>query len=203
MGYRGMDERELAQARKREIREQRFKQLDKERYQYLNEWTENQVVFWIERMNRLRVNKTGNLQSSMESSLLLDGTKAMIAFRFLKYGKYQDDGTGREFTNEGYIDSLGRHFGPSRQADGTLPFLLPGGEEYREKHKLNDKKKVGPAWGGKLAGGHPRQAKPWYFKKYYAGRMVLNELEMKHFATSYLGMMTYALDLSFGTVRVL
>ena len=203
MGYHGMDERELQIARRDEIRRKRFKDLDKERYNYLNEWTDNQVVYWIERMIRLRVNDTGNLQSSLESRLLLDGAKAMIAFSFFKYGKAQDDGTGREFTNEGYIDSWHRWYGPRRQADGTLPFLLPGGEDYRREHGLDKPKKVGPAWRGRVAGGHPRKEKPWFFKKYYAGRMVLNELEMNHFASSYQGMITYALDLTVGRVRVL
>ncbi len=86
---------------------------------------------------------------------------------------------------------------------GTLPFLLPGGEQYRAEHGLDKPKRVGPAWGGRIAGGHPRKPKPWYWSKYYASRMVLNELERDYFGNAYLGMMTTAIDQVFNRVRVL
>ena len=121
----------------------------------------------------------------------------------MKYGKYADDGTGREFTNTGYTDSLGRHYESSRQADGTLPFLLPGGEQYREEHGLNKPKKVGPKWKGRVAGGHPRRANEWFYRKYYASRMVLNEMERDFYGNTYMGMMTTAHDELFSQVRVM
>lgn len=178
------------------------------REQYLREWTDNMVTYWQERINRLRAVDTGNLYSSIEAQLLLDGAKTAIRHAFPAYGKYVDDGTGREFTSTGYVDSLGRYYASARGGEGTwnsgqLPFLLPGGEEYRAKHGLDKPKRVGPAWGGRVAGGHPREKKPWFFSKYYASRMVLNELEQKYFGNEYLGMMTTAVDEVFRTVRVL
>ena len=203
MGYLGLDERGLQEARRAERIASRGRIPKDERSKYIEEWTKNQVKFWIERIDRLRVFGTGNLRSNIEYRLLLEGAKAMISFRFPMHGKYQDDGTGREFTNEGYIDSWHRYYGPKREADGTLPFLTPGGEQYRAEHGLDKPKRVGPAWGGRIAGGHARKPQEWYFKKYYAGRMVLNELERNYYKESYLGMMTYALDQVFGQVRVL
>ncbi len=81
--------------------------------------------------------------------------------------------------------------------------LLPGGEEYRSEHGLDKPKKVGPAWGGRVAGGHPRQPKPWFWSKYYASRMVLNELEQEYFGQQYKGMFTTALDEVFKRTRVI
>ena len=166
-------------------------------------WAKMMVTIWQEKLQLLQVNDTGSLKGSIEAKLLLDGAKKSIEHSFLMYGKYADDGTGREFTNTGYTDSLGRHYTSSRQTDGTLPFLLPGGEEYRKEHGLDKPKKVGPAWGGRVAGGHPRRANEWFYRKYYASRMVLNEMEQKFYGDSYLGMMTTALDEVLGQVRVL
>lgn len=178
-----------------------------ERERYLREWAENMKVYWQERIDLLRVIDSGNLRSQIEGALLLQGASATITHSFPAYGKYADDGTGREFTNTGYTDSLGRHYSSSRGVntwgDGQLPFLLPGGEEYREEHGLNKPKRVGPAWGGRVAGGHPRQPKPWFWSKYYASRMVLNELEQQYFGREYLGMFTTVLDEVFNRVRIM
>ena len=181
---------------------------ERTREKYLQEWTDNMVTYWQERINKLRVVDTGKLYSSIEARLLLDGAKAAIRHSFPAYGKYVDDGTGREFTNTGYVDSMGRYFASSRGGEGTwnsgqLPFLLPGGEEYRREHGLDKPRKVGPAWGGRVAGGHPREKKPWFFSKYYASRMVLNELEQQYYGNEYLGMMTTAIDEVMSRTRVI
>lgn len=181
---------------------------ERTREKYLQEWTDNMVTYWQERINKLRVVDTGKLYSSIEARLLLDGAKAAIRHSFPAYGKYVDDGTGREFTNTGYVDSMGRYFASSRGGEGTwnsgqLPFLLPGGEEYRREHDLDKPRKVGPAWGGRVAGGHPREKKPWFFSKYYASRMVLNELEQQYYGNEYLGMMTTAIDEVMSRTRVI
>ena len=186
----------------------KYETSERTREKYLREWTNNMVTYWQERIAMLRAVDTGYLYNSIEAQLILEGAKTAIRHSFPAYGKYVDDGTGREFTNEGYIDSLGRYYASSRGGAGTwnsgqLPFLLPGGEQYRADHGLDKPKKVGPAWGGRIAGGHPREKKPWYFSKYYASRMVLNELEREYFGNQYLGMMTTAIDEVFNRVRVL
>ena len=166
-------------------------------------WAKMMVTIWQEKLQLLQVNDTGSLKGSIEAKILLEGAKKSIEHSFLAYGKYADDGTGREFTNTGYTDSLGRHYTSSRQADGTLPFLLPGGEEYRAEHGLDKPKKVGPAWRGRVAGGHPRRANEWFYRKYYASRMVLNEMEQQFYGSQYLGMLSTAIDELTGQLRVL
>ena len=160
------------------------------------QWTKNMVVYWQERMDRLSVNDTGRLRSNI-NGMRHPGPVTTIEHSFLLYGKYVSDGVGREF-GKGYTDSLGRKFGSSRGGEGTwasgqLPFLVPGGEEYREKHGLDEPKKVGPKWGGRVAGGHARAKKDWFFKKYYASRMVLNEYEAMAYGKAYQGMLSLAL----------
>lgn len=206
MGYHGMDERELAQARRREIRSQRRASLrssEDELKRFEEGWTKMMVTIWQEKLQLLGVHDTDALRNSIEAKALLEGAKKSIEHSFLAYGKYVDDGTGREFTNTGYTDSLGRHYASSRQADGTLPFLLPGGEQYREEHGLNRPKKVGPAWGGRVAGGHPRKAQEWFYRKYYASRMVLNDLEREYYGNQYLGMLTTGVDSIMDQVRIM
>jgi len=95
---------------------------------------------------------------------------------------------------------MGRIYTSSRLTDGTLPFL---DDQYRREHGLDKPKRVGPAWGGRIAGGHPRKPKPWFWSKYYASRMVLNEMEQKFYGDAYLGMLTTGLDALTGRVRVL
>ena len=117
------------------------------------------------------------------------------------------DGVAREFGN-GYTDSLGRYYGSNRGGEGTwnagqLPFLLPGGELYRESHGLDKPKKVGPAWGGRVAGGQPHTKRDWFFRKYYSSRMVLNEMEAAAYGQEYQGMMTEAFDALFQRQRFL
>ena len=172
---------------------------------FRKQWTQNMIVYWRERLDRLRINDTGRLRSSIQG-MLHPGPVTTIEHSFLVYGKYVSDGVAREF-GRGYTDSLGRTYGSSRGGEGTwnggqLPFLLPGGEAYREKHGLDHSKKVGPAWGGREAGGQPHQKRDWFFRKYYASRMVLNEYEAAAYGEAYQGMMTQAFDQLFNTVRV-
>lgn len=176
---------------------------DEELRRFEEGWSKMMVTIWQEQQQLLRVEDSGALRSSIEARAILDGTKKTIEHSFYQYGKHVDDGTGREFTNTGYTDSLGRHYSSSRQADGTLPFLTPGGEEYRAEHGLDKPKRVGPAWKGRIAGGHDRKPKEWFYRKYYASRMVLNETERDFYGNAYLGMMSTGLDALTGQLRIL
>lgn len=171
---------------------------------FRRQWTENMVTYWKERIDKMRVIDSGQLRSSI-TGMLHSGPNTTIEHSFLVYGKYISDGVGREF-GQGYTDSLGRTYNSSRGGEGTwnagqLPFLLPGGEAYREAHGLDKKKKVGPAWGGRKAGGHPRKKRDWFFRKYYASRMVLNEMEAAFYGEAYQGMLTQAVDALFQRTR--
>ena len=173
---------------------------------FRKQWTQNMVRYWQERIDKLRINDSGQLRSSI-IGMLHSGPSTTIEHSFLVYGKYISDGVGREF-GKGYTDSKGRTYSSSRGGEGTwnagqLPFLLPGGEAYREKHGLDKPKKVGPAWGGRVAGGHPREKRDWFFRKYYASRMVLNEMEAAAYGQAYQGMLTQAIDGLFHRTRFL
>lgn len=163
--------------------------------QFEQGWTSSMVAFWRERIARLGINDTQALYNSLQG-VLHPGPPTTIEHSFLIYGLYVSEGVGREF-GTGYTDSLGRTYSSSRGEgtinSGQLPFLLPGGEEYRREHKLDEPKKVGPAWGGRVAGGHPREKDDWYWRKYYASRMVLNEVEAAAYGTAYQGMLTRTL----------
>lgn len=170
------------------------------------QWTRNQVAYWQERIDKLRINDTGALRSSIVG-MVHTGPITTIEHSFLLYGKYVSDGVAREF-GKGYTDSMGRTYESHRGGEGTwnrgqLPFLLPGGEKYRHKHHLDDAKKVGPAWRGRMAGGQPHRPRDWFFRKYAAGRHVLNELEMAAYGQAYQGMLVLAVDSLTGTMRMM
>lgn len=170
------------------------------------QWTRNQVVYWQERIDKLRINDTGALRSSIVG-MVHTGPVTTIEHSFFKYGKYVSDGVAREF-GKGYTDKMGRTYKSHRGGEGTwnrgqLPFLLPGGEAYRAKHGLDEPKKVGPAWRGRVAGGKPHRPRDWFFRKYAAGRHVLNELEMAAYGQAYQGMLTLAVDTQMHRMRFL
>ena len=181
---------------------------EKELQKFEQEWTENMSVYWRERMERLRVIDTGALYSSVVG-LLHPGSPTTIEHRFLMYGKYVSEGVGRNFLK-------------SKRADGTIPFLLPGGEDYRKENRLDKPRRIGPAWrrsrnspgdsSNHEAGGRPMKFNPttgkyeerdWFFRKYYASRMNLNEFEAEYYGKTYQGMLTQGIDEVLNQVRVL
>ena len=181
---------------------------EKELQKFEQEWTDNMSVYWRERMERLRVIDTGALYSSVVG-LLHPGPQTTIEFKFLMYGKYVSEGVGRNFLK-------------SKRADGTIPFLLPGGEDYRKENRLDRPRRIGPAWrrsrnspgdsSNHEAGGRPMKFNPttgkyeerdWFFRKYYASRMNLNEFEVAYYGKTYLGMLTQGIDEVMNQVRVL
>lgn len=171
--------------------------IDEERRRFEEQWTKNMVVYWQERIDKLRIVDTGALRSSI-MGMLHSGPITTIEHSFLLYGKYVSEGTGREF-GRGYTDSMGRTYDSNRGGEGTwnagqLPFLLPGGEKYRMEHGLNKPKKVGPAWKGRVTSGLPRKGREWFFRKYAASRHVLNEMEAASYGKAYQGMLTLVVD---------
>ncbi len=195
----------MAENRRQSYRRGRV-QVMSELEKFRSQWTANMVKYWQERIDKLRIPDSGQLRASI-TGMLHSGPITTIEHSFLVYGKYISDGVGREF-GRGYTDSMGRTYESSRGGEGTwnrgqLPFLLPGGEAYREKHGLDKPKKVGPAWGGRVAGGKPREKRDWFFRKYYSSRMVLNEMEAAAYGQAYQGMLTQAVDGLFHKTRFL
>lgn len=181
---------------------------EKELQKFEQEWTDNMSIYWRERMERLRVIDTGALYSSVVG-LLHPGSPTTIEHKFLMYGKYVSEGVGRNFLK-------------SKRADGTIPFLLPGGEDYRKENRLDKPRRIGPAWrrsrnspgdsSNHEAGGRPMKFNPttgkyeerdWFFRKYYASRMNLNEFEAAYYGKTYQGMLTQGIDEVLNQVRVL
>ena len=156
---------------------------------YEEGWAKEMLTFWRERMDKLAIKDSGYLYNSM-SAIIGVGAVTTIEHKFALYGIYVAAGVGREF---------GEKF---REANGTLPFLLPGGEEYREEHGLNKQKRVGPAWGGRMAGGHPRVKRDWFAKKYYSSVMRLNEFEASFYGEAYNGLLSTGLQEIFAGVGI-
>ena len=156
---------------------------------YEEGWAKEMLTFWRERMDKMAIRDTGYLYNTM-SAIIGPGAVTTIEHKFALYGIYVAAGVGREF---------GEKF---REANGTLPFLLPGGEEYREKTGLDKQKRVGPAWGGRLAGGHPRGKRDWFSKKYYSSVMRLNEFEASFYGQAYNGLLSSGLQEMFAGIGV-
>lgn len=201
MGYM----KDMATRRQQMSRNGRVQALS-ELERFRQQWTRNMVSYWQERIDKLRISDSGRLRSSITGMMHQGNTMTTIEHSFLVYGKYISDGVGREF-GHGYTDSMGRTYTSSRGGEGTftagqLPFLLPGGEAYRKEHGLDRPRRVGPAWGGRMAGGKPRTNRDWFFRKYYSSRMVLNEMEAAAYGQAYQGMLVQAVDALMGTLRV-
>lgn len=139
---------------------------------YEQGWADMMVRIWQERIDQLGIYRTGRLHSSISSH----ATTRQIAHTFLEYGIYVAAGTGR---------------GYERGNGGDLPFLDPN---YRHQHRLDQPRKTGPAWGGAMTSGHPRQRRDWFARKYYYSLRRLNDYEARYYGQAYQGLLTTALD---------
>lgn len=117
---------------------------------YSQAWTTKMVQIWDEKLTLLGVYDTGSLIASLTGSTQPD----LLTFHFLEYGVYVDSGVGYNYRGHG----------------GDIEFLNEG---YRIEHGLDVPKRVGPAWGGRMSSGKPRQRKPWFNKKFYSSTMRL------------------------------
>lgn len=124
---------------------------------YAEAWTKTQVIIWKEKIERLKVVRSGHLHESFRTRITNTAAGNTILMKFAKYGIYQAMGVGN---------------GYKRDNGGDLPFLS---EEYREAHGLNKPRRVGPAWGGYMTSGKPRKARDWYSKKLYISIKVMVE----------------------------
>lgn len=155
---------------------------------YEKGWTENMGTYWRERMERLRTIDTGALYSSIKGHLE-QGTVTTIEHAFLQYGIYVAAGVGPAHVWKKWTEAQGGEK-IMRPNDGDLDFL---NKQYRAEHDLDTPKKVGPAWGGRVAGGVPIGRRDWFSAKYYASIMKLNEHEADFYGETYNGLMASAL----------
>lgn len=155
---------------------------------YEKGWTENMADYWRERMERLRTIDTGALYASIKGHLE-QGTVTTIEHRFLQYGIYVAAGVGPAHVWKKWTEAQGGEK-VMRANDGDLDFL---NKQYRAERELDKPKKVGPAWGGRVAGGVPKGRRDWFSAKYYASVMKLNEHEASFYGDAYNGLMASAL----------
>ena len=155
---------------------------------YEKGWTENMADYWRERMERLRTIDTGALYASIKGHLE-QGTVTTIEHAFLQYGIYVAAGVGPAHVWKKWTEAQGGEK-IMRPNDGDLDFL---NKQYRAERELDTPKKVGPAWGGRVAGGVPKGRRDWFSAKYYASVMKLNEHEASFYGDAYNGLMASAL----------
>lgn len=155
---------------------------------YEKGWTENMGDYWRERMERLRTIDTGALYASIKGHLE-QGSVTTIEHAFLQYGIYVAAGVGPAHVWKKWTEAQGGEK-IMRPNDGDLDFL---NKQYRAERELDKPKKVGPAWGGRVAGGVPKGRRDWFSAKYYASVMKLNEHEANFYGDAYNGLMASAL----------
>jgi len=147
--------------------------------QYESGWTSMMINIWQEEIDSFQINRTGALRSSLQG-LLHPGANTTIEHKFLLYGLFVARGTGR-----GYKHGNG----------GDLKFL---DERYRAEHHLDEPRKVGPAWGGYMTSGKPRQRRDWWSRAYRRSVRKLNDIEGDFYGRAYLGLMSDILSEAFG-----
>lgn len=157
---------------------------DEDIRQWERGWSEMMVTIWRENIIRLGIVDTMTLHNQMSQRVTDTGGQIQIAHEFMLYGIYVARGVGRNY---------------SKGNPGDLPFL---DKEYRKEHGLDKPKKVGPAWGGRVAGGKPRTKRDWFSVKYLASIRVLTEVEVQLYGNAYMGTLSNVVEAMFGNVQV-
>lgn len=147
---------------------------------YEEGWVREMIVIWREKIEQMHVIDTGALHSSFTGSLSI-GEITTAKHEFIQYGIYQASGVGRNYLK-------------SKKSDGTLEFL---DDEYRAEHGLDKPHKVGPKWGGRTSSGHPRYPSDWFYRKFYASLMTLNDAEARLYGEAYMGLLSDVIEKQF------
>ena len=158
-------------------------------------WAENMLLYWRERMQRVGlIADTGTLQRSLQYKVDT-GQVTTLEHRFAMYGIYVARGTSPAFAWKLWGHNkpkTPRERGTTGQA-GTVDFL---DKAYRREHGLDKKKRVGPAWGGRLAGGPPIGARDWWARKYAYSMFRLNETNAAMYGELYNGFLLQAVEIA-------
>lgn len=126
---------------------------------YIDEWTKTQLIIWKEKIERLKVVRSGRLHQSFNNYITSTEGSTTITMKFARYGIYQALGVGN---------------GYSKNNGGDLKIL---DRDYREKHGLDKPRVAGPMrdYGRYMTSGKPRTRRDWYSKKLYMSHMALVE----------------------------
>lgn len=98
----------------------------KDTEKYVDAWTEMMTVIWREKIERLKVVRSGRLHQSFQERVSEAGQGMSISIKFARYGIYQALGTGNGYT---------------RGNGGDLKILDPA---YRKEHGLDKRRTAGP-----------------------------------------------------------
>lgn len=170
---------------------------------YEREWSKMMIDIWREKIQQLDISDTGALRDSF-TELVTTGKVTTIEHKFLQYGIFVAAGVSPAFVWKywaGNIPKGGSGNTPRERIgdSGQLEFL---DKSYRQEHGLDEPKKVGPSWGGRVAGGTPKGKRDWFFRKYYYSIRRLNLEESAFYGRAYQGLMSSFLDELFGgTIR--
>lgn len=174
---------------------QRFHYNSRELERYERGWSKMMVDIWREKIQQLNISDTGALRDSM-TELVTTGQVTTIEHKFLQYGIFVAAGVSPAFVWKYWAGNIpkGESGNTPRERigdSGQLEFL---DKSYRQEHGLDEPKKVGPSWGGRVAGGTPKGKRDWFFRKYYYSIRRLNLEESAFYGRAYQGLMSTFLD---------
>lgn len=162
---------------------------------YEREWSKMMIDIWREKIQQLDISDTGALRDSF-TELVTTGKVTTIEHKFLQYGIFVAAGVSPAFVWKYWAGNIpkGESGNTPRERigdSGQLEFL---DKSYRQEHGLDEPKKVGPSWGGRVAGGTPKGKRDWFFRKYYYSIRRLNLEESAFYGRAYQGLMSSFLD---------
>ncbi len=161
----------------RRVNGAKIPETEEELRKWEQEWSDMMCSIWTENILRLGIVDTGNLMRSLTGRVVDSTGQREMMHQFALYGIYVARGTGRGYT-------------PGNPGD--LPFLS---DSYRVEQGLDKPRKVGPAWGGRVAGGKPRDKKRnWFLRKYLRSMYVLAEMERNVYGEMFMGNLSNVLD---------
>lgn len=162
---------------------------------YEREWSKMMLDIWREKIQQLNVIDTGALRDSLQE-LVTTGHVTTIEHKFLQYGIFVAAGVGPAHIWKywGGNKPKGDTSNKPRERIGDTGQLEFLDKSYRQEHGLDEPKKVGPAWGGRVAGGTPKGKRDWFFRKYYYSIRRLNLEESAFYGRAYQGLMSSFLD---------
>lgn len=166
---------------------------------YNSGWASFMITILKEQISKLKISDTGSLMGSIKE-LVSTGTVTTIEHRFLIYGIFAAAGVGKGFEHDNggdllfmgdtYRESNAGQYG-SRQVGAGLSEHAMLSPKYQHKtvtHGRNSGKEAALTSGGK------RQAKDWFFKKYYYSLHRLNETNAAFYGSAYNGMVSSYLE---------
>ncbi len=123
---------------------------------YVDAWTATQLDIWREKVSRLKIVRTGSLLGSFDADVSASTAGHTIVLKFLRYGIFQELGTGNGYT---------------RDNPGDLRILDP---DYRAAHGLDRPRRAGSP-PGYVTSGNPRRRRVWYSRKLYMSQRAMVE----------------------------